>query len=184
MNELYPQKIPHVQSPTDINWNRPLDEQLEPQLSGQPTSKRSAEDLRVIRNRVPKLIEEQFFNLKEAATWILSGIQWFNVLEQPMMIVIWEKNWRDAAKFQYLLQILQVNLEDYIPKWQIFVEQDNDFPKMILKWRFLSTVWTGQPVMGFMAETDFENAQGQLPAEVDFNPCGPFQPHPSRQVEL
>ena len=40
------------------------------------------------------------------------------------------KELRDAAQFQHLLQILQVNLEDYIPKWQIFVEQDNDFPKI------------------------------------------------------
>ena len=47
---------------------------------------------------------------------------WFNVLDQPMMIVIWSKNLEDAAKFQYLMQILQVNFEDYTPKWQVFVE--------------------------------------------------------------
>ena len=65
-------------------------------------------------------------NLQEAAAGILSGIQWFNVLQQPMMIVIWAKDWQDASKFQYLMQILEVNLDDYIPKWQIFVEWDSD----------------------------------------------------------
>ena len=53
-----------------------------------------------------------YLQLQEAATWILNAIQWFNVLEQPMMTVIWSGDWEDAAKFQYLMQILQVNFED------------------------------------------------------------------------
>ena len=62
-------------------------------------------------------------NLREAAAWILNGIQWFIVLEQSMMIAIWTKDWKHAAKLQYLMQILQVNVGDYIPKWHIFVEK-------------------------------------------------------------
>ena len=42
-----------------------------------------------------------YLQLQEAATWILNAIQWFSVLKQPMMIVIWTRDWEDAAKFQY-----------------------------------------------------------------------------------
>ena len=58
------------------------------------------------------------------------------------------------------MQILQVNLEDYIPKWQISVEQDDEIQKLILQchqWRSPTTVWDGQQVIGFMAEADFED---------------------------
>ena len=97
-----------------------------------------------------------YVRMHEAAAWILNGIQWFNVLEQPMMIAIWSKDWEDAAKFQYLMQILQVNLEDYIPKWQVFVDQPETVDKLIVQWQNPTKIWAGQPVIGFMAETDFE----------------------------
>ena len=41
------------------------------------------------------------------------------------------------------------------------------------KWRYPSTVWDGNPVLGFMAESDFTDAQGKSLQEVsfaDFNP--------------
>ena len=41
-----------------------------------------------------------------------------------MMIVVWCRDWSDAAKSQYLMQILQVQFEDYVPRYHIFVEQE------------------------------------------------------------
>ena len=61
--------------------------------------------------------------------------------------------------------ILQVTFQDYIPKWQIFVKEDDDSPKMITKWRYPSIVWDGHPVLGFMAESEFKDAKGNAPAE-------------------
>ena len=60
VNALYPQKIQYVRSPADIQWNRPLDQQLEPQLSGEPSGKMSFEDQKALRMRVPKLDEKTF----------------------------------------------------------------------------------------------------------------------------
>ena len=120
--------------------------QLWPQLEGHPTNGKSESGLKLARKQVPGLTTvvnrkthaRHYVDLKEAATWILNGVPWFS-LEQPTMIAIWIKDWQDAAKFQHLLQILQVNFQNYIPKWQIFVEQDDDIPNMIIKWRYLST---------------------------------------------
>ena len=114
----------------------------------------------------------RYFELKDAAAWILTCTQCFNTLEQPMMIVVWTKDWPDATKFQYLLQILKQTFKDYIPKWQIIFEPCDDFPTLILKWRHPSTVWEGHPVLGFMAETDFRDAfQQKLSFEI-FIRCG------------
>ena len=127
----------------------------------------------------PKTHAWHCVHLKEAATWILNAVQWFNIVdvEQPMMIAIWTRDWQDAAKSQYLLQNLQVNFQDYIPKWQIILQQDDDMPKRPLGWRYPATIWDGQPVIGFMAETNFEDAQGKPLAAVsfaDFNPTCSF----------
>ena len=161
VDEMNPKRIPVVRSPTDTNWTKPLREQLWPQLKGHPTSGEPEADLKLLRKQVPVLTEEQLYkifpnheqstitvvnpkthtrhyvDLKKAATWILNAVQWFNIFEQPMMIEIWKKDWQDAGKFQCLLQILQINF--HIPKWQIFVQDDTDFPKMIIKWRCPST---------------------------------------------
>ena len=151
-------KIQYVQSPTDINWDLPLHEQLEPQFFGGPDPKKSTDELHAIRRQIPKLTETRFkaisprekqatitvvgrnhsrhyVQLQKAATWILNAVQWFNVLQQPMMIVIWCQDWEDAANFQYLMQILQVNFEDYIPNWQIFVEKLETVDKMVKQWQ-------------------------------------------------
>ena len=135
-------RVQWVCSPSDIDWNYLFHDQLEPQFYGGPDPKTSKNDLRLLRNQVPKLDDKTFkdifpgedesvicvvknnysrryVHLQEAATWILNATHWFNVLQQPMMIVIWCRDWNDASKFQYLLQILQVNFKDYIPKWQI-----------------------------------------------------------------
>ena len=145
-----------------------------------------------MRRQVPKMVESQFNNifpgdeqstitvvgkshyikLHEATTWILHGIQWFNVLEQPMMIAIWPKIWQDAAKFQYLTQILQVNFEDYIPKRQIFVDQPETLKKLIVQWQNPTMICAGQPVIGFMAETEIEDKA--VVGLKDFNPMWSF----------
>ena len=127
-------KIQYVQSPVDITWDFPLHEQLEPQLSGGPDPAKTQTDLRAIRRQIPKMTEQNFkdifpgdeqstitvvlqnysrhyVQLQEAATWILNAVQWFSVLEQPMVVVIRCRDWEDAAKFQYMMQILQVNLQ-------------------------------------------------------------------------
>ena len=144
-------KIQYFHSPSDINWDFPLQDQLEPQFYGGPDSKKSKEELRVLRNRIPKLDEKGFkaifpgedqstvcvvqktharhyIHLQSATTWIINATHWFNALQQSMMFVICRRDWEDASKLQYLMQILQVTLEDYIPKWQIFVES-RDHPK-------------------------------------------------------
>ena len=74
---------------------------------------------------------------------ILNGTHWFNLLKQPMMIVIWCRDWSDASKFQYLMQILQVNLGSYVSKYQIFVEQEDDVDKLVQHWQELTTLWDG-----------------------------------------
>ena len=84
------------------------------------------------------------------------------------MIVIWSREWEDAAKFQYLTQILQVNFEDYIPNWQIFIKQPETIDKLIVQWQNPTTIWTGQPVLGFMAETDFDDLA--IVGLKEFNP--------------
>ena len=90
-----------------------------------------------------------------------------------MMIAIWTKDWKDATRFQYLTQILQVNFGDYVPKWHIFVEQPKDTDKLILQWQSPTTVWTGHPVIDFMAETDFEDVPSwDLLTSIQ---CGYFQ---------
>ena len=118
------QRIADVQSPMDISWAQPLHEQLLPQLSGHPTSGKSESEFHLLRKKTPVLTGETFHSLfpncqastmevvnpkiearhyvelKEAAATILSAIQWFNALEQPMMIVVWTKDWPDAARFK------------------------------------------------------------------------------------
>ena len=126
-------------------WIFPLQDQLEPQFYGCPRSSKSEKDLRMERDRIPKLDatgfktifpgDEQcticvvqktharyYVYLQEAATWIINATHWFNALQQPMMVVMWCRDWNDASEFQYLMQMLQVTLEDYDPKWQIFVQ--------------------------------------------------------------
>ena len=71
--------------------------------------------------------------MQEVAAWVLNGIQWFTVLEQPMMITIWTQDWKGATKFQYLMQILQVDFGDCIPKWHIFVEQLDEIDRLVLQ---------------------------------------------------
>ena len=116
-------KIRHVKSPSDIDWDSSLKDQLEPQLSGGPDpKKKSFEELCVIRNRIPKMDDtgfqkifpgqeqcilcvvqkngsRHFIHLREAAAWIINAAHWFSVLQQPMMIVIWCRDWDEASKF-------------------------------------------------------------------------------------
>ena len=87
-----------------------------------------------------------------AAAWVLNATHCFSLLRQPMMIVIWCHDWSDKSKFQYLMQILQVQFQDYVPKYHIFVGQEENVNKLIQHWQEPTTLWDGQPVLGFMAE--------------------------------
>ena len=59
-------------------------------------------------------------------------------------------------------------LPDYIPNWQIFIDQLETVDKMVAQWQNPTTIWTGQPVLGFMAETDFDDLR--TVGLKDFNP--------------
>ena len=130
-------KIKVVRSSTDIDWTRPLHKQLEPNLKGGPRESTTFDDLCMLRSRIPKLSLDQFddiypsdniirvvqkshgvhqVKMSEVAAWVLSATHWYALLKQPMMVVIWCRDWNDASRFQYLMQILQVQFHDYVPK--------------------------------------------------------------------
>ena len=47
-----------IRSVTDIDWSRPLYEQLEPNLKGGPRSSRTSADLSMLRAKIPKLTKQ------------------------------------------------------------------------------------------------------------------------------
>ena len=57
------------------------------------------------------------------------------------------------------MQTLQVNLGDYIPRYQIFVEQEEEVDKLVQHWMDPSTLWEGRPVIGFMADTFLDDLE-------------------------
>ena len=106
--------------------------------------------------------------MSEVAAWFLNATHWFSLLKQPMMIVIWCDDWNDASRFQYLMQILQVQFQDY----HIFVDKAETVDKLIQHWHEPTTLWDGQPVLGFMAETFLDDLQ--TIGFKDFNPMWTF----------
>ena len=141
--QYHPMKKPNiymVNSPSDIDWRRPLN------LKGGPDPTKTFEELCMLRSNIPKINDDtfqqifpsdnilcitqktgrHFVHLREATAWIINGTHWFSVLKQPVMVIIWCRDWDEASKFQYLMQILQVHLWDYIPKYQTFVQQEED----------------------------------------------------------
>ena len=93
-----------------------------------------------------------------------------------MMIIIWCRDWEAAPKFQYLMQILQVNLGDYIPRYQIFVEQE-EVDRLVQHWMNPSTLWEGRPVIGFMADTFLDDLE-----TVGFKHFNPMWTFPTTSV--
>ena len=186
-------KIRKIRSVTDIDWGRPLYEQLEPNLKGGPRSSTTPAELRMLRAQIPKLTKHLFdglfpadntitavqknhgvhkIHMSEAAAWVLNATHWFSLLEQPMMVIVWCHNWEDASKFQYLMQTLQVHYGDFVPRYQIFMFDDPKIYGSIQQWQEPTTVWDGKPVLGFMAETFLDD----LPVIgfKDFNPMWIF----------
>ena len=191
-------RIYRVRSASDIDWNYHLSEQLEPNFKGGPREYTSFEDLCMLRKQIPKMDDHgfkqiypndnvicvvqktsgrHFIHMREAATWVLNGTHWFSLLKQPMMIVIWCRDWSDASKFQYLMQILQVHFEDFIPRYHIFVEQEDDVDKLFQHWQEPTTLWDGQPVTGFMAETYLDELE-----TVGFKHFNPMWSFPTTSV--
>ena len=136
-------KYKTIWSVTDIDWTRPLHEQLEPNLTGGPRASTSFDDLCMLRAKIPRLSHSMFqeifphdniirvvqksygehhVKMSEVATWVLSATHWYALLRQPMMVVVWCHDWIDASRFQYLMQILQLQYQDYVPKYLIFVD--------------------------------------------------------------
>ena len=111
-------------------------------------------------------------HMSEVAAWVLNATHWFSLLKQPMMVVIWCRDWEDASRFQYLMQILQVQFHDYVPRYQIFMFDDSKIYKLIQQWQHPTTIWDGQPVLGFMAETFLDDLQ--VIGFKDFNPMWTF----------
>ena len=181
-------KYLRVKSPRDIDWSKPLCEQLAAVLQGGPSPSKSYDELRAIRARVPELTTFTLNGLfpadnvitatknhavhkiymSEPAAWVLNATHWFSLLDQPMMIVIWCHNWEDASRFQYLMQILEAQYKDYVPRYQILMFDDSKIYGPCRQWQEPSTIWEGTPVMGFMAETFVDD----LPclSFKDFNP--------------
>ena len=167
----------------------PLEEQLEPNLKGGPNPSKSFDGLRLLRKQIPRL-DNWYFNqiypsdnvirvvqrshgvhevkMHEVAAWVLNATHWYSLLKQPMMIVIWCRDWSDASKFQYLTQILQAQFQDYVPKYHIFVDKEDNVDKLIQFWQEPTTLWDGQPVLGFMAETYLDDLD--TIGLKDFNP--------------
>ena len=183
-------RIYRVRSASDIDWNYPLEDQLEPNLKGGPRESTSIDDLCMLRKQIPKMDNHTFnqiypsdnvirvvqkthgvheVKMCEVAAWVLNGTYWFSPLKQPMMIVIWCRDWSDAAKFQYLMQILQVQFQDYVPRYDIFVEQEENVDKLAQHWQQPTTLWDGQPVLGFTCLNDLPTIGFQ-----DFNPMWSF----------
>ena len=181
-------KYLRVKSPRDIDWNKPLYEQLAYVLQGGPSPSKSHDELRAIRARVPELTTFTLNGLfpadnvitvtknhavhkiymTEPAAWVLNATHWFSLLDQPMMIVIWCRNWEDASKFQYLMQILEAQFKDYVPRYQILMFDDSKIYGACRQWQEPSTIWEGTPVMGFMAETYVDDLS--CLSFKDFNP--------------
>ena len=89
-----------IRSATDIDWNRPLYKQLEPNLKGGPRSSTTFADLRMLRAEIPKLSKEIFndifpsdstitavqkshgvrkIHMSEVAAWVLNATHWFSL---------------------------------------------------------------------------------------------------------
>ena len=76
----------------------------------------------MLRRNIPKMNDDTFQQIYPCDNIICVTQHQAHSHAASMMIVIWRRDWNDASKFQYLMQILQVNVGDYIPRYQIFVE--------------------------------------------------------------
>ena len=107
-----------VRSASDIDWNYPLEDQLEPNLKGGPSESKSFDDLCMLRKQIPKMDNRTFdqiypsdnvirvvqkthgvheVKMRELAAWVLNATHWFNLVKQPMIVVIWCRDWSDAS---------------------------------------------------------------------------------------
>ena len=106
----------------------------------------------MLRAKIPKLSQEIFNSIfpsdstitavqkshgvhKIYVSEVATQTHWFSLLKQPMMIIVWCHDWEDASKFQYLMQILQVQFNDYVPRYQIFMFDDSKIYKSIQQWQ-------------------------------------------------
>ena len=71
-----------------------------------------------------------------------------------------------------MFQIPQVHVEDCVPNYHIFAEQEENVDKLVQHWQQPTTLWDGQPVIGFMAETYLDDLD--TVGFKDFNPMWSF----------
>ena len=67
-----------------------------------------------------------------------------------------------------------------MPKYQIFIDKAETVDKLVQTWHEPTTIWDGQPILGFMAETYLDDLQ--TIGFKDFNPMWSFQLHLSVNV--
>ena len=78
------------------------------------------------------------------------------------------------------MQILQVQFQDSVLKYHIFVDKEDNVDKPIQFWQEPTTVWDGKPVIGFMAETYLDDLS--IVGFKDFNPMWSFPTTSVNQV--
>ena len=111
----------------------------------------------------PSTIVDTFSTRKKPQpTFLLAHSGSKKTRKQPIMIVFWARTWADAAKYQYIFNIIEATFANYLPRWRMFVENLDGLLENTLR-RRAPSVWRGQPVIGFMSDTDFEDSAGFPP---------------------
>ena len=108
--------------------------------------------------------------MSEVAAWVLSATHCYALLEQPMMVVVWCHDWIDASKF-HLMQILQVQFQDYVPKYQIFVDDAESVNVPIQTWHEPTTLWD---VIQYLGSWQRRISMIYTVGFKDFNPTWTF----------
>ena len=189
-----------IRSVTDIDWSRPLYEQLEPNLKGGPRSSRTFVNLCMLRAQIPKLTKQLFdgllpsdntitamqkshgvhkIHMSEVAAWVLNATHWFSLLQQPMMVMYGVTTGKMQASSstwcRYYRSISMIMFQGI--KSSCF--DDSKIYGSIQQWQEPTTIWDGKPVLGFMAETFLDD----LPVIgfKDFNPMWTFPTTPVNQ---
>ena len=75
------------------------------------------------------------------------------------------------------MQILQAYYDDFAPRYQIFMDHDSKIYGRIPLWQEPTTIWDGQPVLGFMAETFLDDLM-----EIGFKDFNPMWTFPTTSV--
>ena len=152
-----------VKSNRDIDWSKPLWEQLVPVLRGGPSPDKSQDELRACRAKVPEMTNVLLngifpadniitavqknhgvrkIHMSEPAAWVLNGTHWFSLLQQLFLVT------------------------------KSLMYDDSKIYGPCLQWQEPTTIWDGTPVLGSMAETFLDDLSSI--GFKDFNPMWTF----------